>query len=107
MKKGLFILSAFTLVFGMFMSCGSHEQNNQPEAIDAKSVFESNCVLCHGGNGRAMLAGATDLTLSRLDTAGIKNVVKNGRGNMAEFGTKLTEAELEAVVKYVYAFQIK
>ncbi|MBN8702007.1 MAG: cytochrome c [Bacteroidetes bacterium] len=69
--------------------------------IDGKTVFMSNCIVCHGANGKLGAAGAKDLTVTALDKNAIKEIVTNGKGAMAPFGAILTADEIDAVGTYV------
>lgn len=104
MKKFLpvFLAAATALL----LSCGGN-QNTAGAAVDGKAIFESNCALCHGASGNAMLAGASDLTVCTLDTVGIRQVVANGRNTMAAFSGRLTDIEIDAVVQYVLSLRKK
>ncbi len=72
-----------------------------PATEDAKTLFESRCSACHGSNGRAGIAGASDLQASRLDSNAIFQVIQNGRGNMPAYKAMITENEIKQLVKYV------
>lgn len=64
-----------------------------------KTVFEAKCGGCHAGVGTEAGGVGPQLTGSTLDAAGIRDVVKNGRGAMP--GGLATGAELADVVAYV------
>ena len=68
---------------------------DDPQLVAGQQVFEANCARCHGAAGRGgagpRIAGeAIDL-----------DVVRDGRRGMPAFGSKLGEAELDAVAAYV------
>lgn len=69
-----------------------------------RNVFMSNCSRCHGSNG----GGGAGIKLSEgratelhPDIATMINVVNNGKNGMPAFGKALSEADIEAVVRYV------
>jgi mono/diheme cytochrome c family protein len=59
------------------------------------------CVDCHGEDGTKGLAGAANLQTSVLSDADIKGTIKNGRKNMAAYGSVLNEAEINALAAYI------
>ena len=66
---------------------------------DGKSLYEANCILCHGSEGKLGMAGAKDLTTSALDLAGIKEIILHGKGAMA--AVSVNEEEATAISEYV------
>lgn len=67
--------------------------------MDGKALYEANCKLCHGSDGKAMLAGALDLSVTSLDENGIKEVILNGRNLMVK--VNVSELEAQAISVYV------
>lgn len=65
-----------------------------------KALFQKNCAVCHGNNGKLGANGAHDLTKSNLNTTGRVYIVKNGLGKMPPFKNTLTDEEIEQVVAY-------
>ena len=65
-----------------------------------KALFQQNCAVCHGKNGKLGLNGARDLTKSNLTALGRVYIVTNGLGKMPTFKGRLTEQEIEQVVAY-------
>jgi mono/diheme cytochrome c family protein len=84
-------------------------------AADAKTNWANNCAQCHGPDGKAntkmgKMLNAKDLTDPKVQaeftdakaTQSIKEGVKqNGKTTMKAFGGKLTDDEIQALVKYV------
>jgi cbb3-type cytochrome c oxidase subunit III len=71
-------------------------------AADGKSIFSSNCASCH----TLAAAGASgtigpNLDEAKPDEALVRERVTNGKGVMPSFKGKLTEAQIDAVAKYV------
>lgn len=71
--------------------------------VDGAAVFSERCASCHGATGD----GANGPKLSDgqaveqfPDIADQIAVVTDGRGGMPSFDSRLTEAEIEAVVEY-------
>ncbi len=71
-----------------------------PPVPPGKIIFQQNCVRCHGPDGRLGRNGAHDLTKSNLNDFGRSYLVTNGLGKMPAFKTKLTAAQVAAVVAY-------
>lgn len=66
---------------------------------DGKTLYESNCVSCHGGDGKLGLSGAKDLSTSNLDLAGIKEIIVNGKGLMPP--AQVNDEQANAIADYV------
>ncbi|MDF1597716.1 MAG: c-type cytochrome [Acidimicrobiia bacterium] len=65
-----------------------------PSPPSGATVYTNNCAACHGANG-GNLVGRT-ITSSQIATA-----VNNGTTGMPGFSTKLSKAEIDAVISYV------
>jgi len=84
-------------------------------AADAKTNWANNCAQCHGAGGKGdtkmgKMLNAMDLTDPKKQasftdaqaTTAIKDGIKqNGKTTMKAFGGKLTDDEVQALVKYV------
>lgn len=72
-----------------------------PPVVDAgQALFEQNCALCHGPDGKRGLNGAHDLTKSNLNQMGRVYMVTNGLGKMPAFKGQLTPEQIEQVAAY-------
>jgi uncharacterized membrane protein SirB2 len=105
-KKGNKILAALSLLLitGSFgLAEVYHKRKNiSTETVtgtDGKELYEANCKLCHGSDGKAMLAGALDLSITQLDKGGIKDVILNGRNLMVK--VNVNEEQADAISNYV------
>ena len=90
------------------------EANYPVGQVDARALFEENCIVCHGKNGRAhtfhgMLVRAQNLTdpewQSETTTAEIVNAIKPGPRLMPAFEKKLSPSEIDALAMYVRSFK--
>ena len=90
------------------------DANYPASKVDARGLFQENCVICHGANGRAhtfhgRLAGAQNLTdpqwQAETTDAQIIHAIKTGPRVMPAFGKKLSESEIEALAAYVRSFK--
>jgi mono/diheme cytochrome c family protein len=70
-------------------------------SLNGKEIFEKNCVLCHGNNGKLGLSGAKDLSVTQLSHAGIVEIITNGKTPMAAYKDALTAEQIEAVASYI------
>jgi mono/diheme cytochrome c family protein len=77
---------------------------------DVGSLYNKKCAECHGKDGRSKsfkgkFSHARDLTdaewQQRVSDERIYNSISNGKGKMPAFGKKLSETEINSLVKYV------
>lgn len=100
MKKIFIVLPmAFLAVF----SCQEKSYKKEDGSIDAKAMFIDNCSSCHGEDGKAMIGGAKDLSVSTLSLDETYEIITNGTGNgmMAYKNVIKAEAERKALAEYV------
>ena len=72
--------------------------------IDAAAIFAANCSPCHGANRQGGVC--PDITASALESRGrtdeyIQDIITNGRGGMPPWNSKLTQAQIEALLKFL------
>jgi mono/diheme cytochrome c family protein len=74
----------------------------------AASLYKTNCVSCHGPDGRGSAVGkslnAADFHSAQVQQqsdAQLATVIAEGRGNMPPFGTRLSKDQIDALVKYI------
>ena len=92
------------LVLLIACSSTSGSDPDHPMAADkstGQSVFNMNCSLCHGRDGKLGLNGAKDLTASTLSKAEMLAIVRSGKGAMMPYKDVLTAKEIDAVVEHV------
>jgi mono/diheme cytochrome c family protein len=75
-------------------------------AADGKALFAAKCAACHGADGKGATPvgkslGVKDLTITKLDAAGIESMVKKGKGKMAGFEGKLPAEDIKAIAGFV------
>ena len=76
---------------------------DDPVLIEGRELYISNCSACHGlggGGGRGSKLNEGRLEQRLPDPADQIDVVANGRNDMPAFSGRLTESEIEAVVRY-------
>lgn len=89
-----------------FASCGgnaSEKAGGEKKPSEGKSVYEAQCVRCHGSNGKLGLSGAKDLTVTTLTPDEMVQVISDGAngGMMPSYKEALTSEEIRAVAEYV------
>ena len=97
-------LLAIAIFVGAAVSAGL----GQPANNSAASTYKTNCVPCHGQDGRGSAVGkslhAADFHSAQVqqqsDTQ-LAGVIAEGRGNMPAFGTRLSKDQINALVKYI------
>lgn len=104
-NKPLATLSVL-LIFGAYGMAEAAKKNRvQPVAAGAtpqetaKAMYVSNCVVCHGEDGAAQVAGAANLQTSTLSEADIIKILRNGKNRMPKF-SGWSEAELKLVAEF-------
>ncbi len=77
-------------------------------APDGGAIFKTNCMMCHGADGKGFPGLKTpDFTDPKWQAATkdkeIKDAIKNGKKGtaMVAFGGKLSEEEISAVMAYI------
>lgn len=96
--------SALLSIAVMVLACGgasSPVDTMEADKSPGRTVFNTNCALCHGRDGKAGLNGAKDLTRSTLTKEEMIAIVRNGRGAMMPYKQVLTTKEIAAVVEHV------
>jgi mono/diheme cytochrome c family protein len=66
---------------------------------DGKSIYEANCAVCHGNDGKLGMAGASDLSQTKLSQSEIASIILNGKGAMPK--VKMTDDQANAVAEYI------
>ena len=76
---------------------------------DATAIFKSNCAACHGADGRGhspmgkalhVKDLASDDVQKQSDEA-LEKIIVDGKGKMAGFKGKLSESDIDALVKFI------
>ncbi|HJT69746.1 MAG TPA: cytochrome c [Terriglobales bacterium] len=73
------------------------------------ATFKSKCVLCHGADGtgntplgkQLQAANLRSKDVQKKTNAELHQIVHDGKTNMPPFADQLSEAQINAVVKYV------
>ncbi|MCE3258476.1 MAG: cytochrome c, mono- and diheme variant family [Bacteroidetes bacterium] len=92
----LLITGSFGLAEVYHKKKGIAKDSQVADVSSAKGLYEKNCKLCHGDDGKLGMAGAKDLSATALDVAGIKEVILKGKNTMAPVAVSDEQAELIA-----------
>jgi mono/diheme cytochrome c family protein len=98
---------ARTLAVLTFLAASATFGFGQP-ANPAAGLYKTNCVSCHGPDGRGTPVGkslqAADFHSAQVQQQSdsqLAGVISEGRGNMPAFGTRLSKAQIDALVTYI------
>jgi mono/diheme cytochrome c family protein len=109
------ILGLTAALLPSIISANARSSHAQPVADpNATQLYKKYCASCHGNDGRSktmkskLRYHARDLTDKNwhgdVSDERIFNVIVNGKGKMPAFGRKISDAEVEELVKKVRAF---
>lgn len=97
----------FSSIFFLLISCSSgnlSEDTNKESApkVAGEELFEMNCAVCHGLDGKANISGAKDLSVSQFSDAEIMTIIKNGKNGMPPVSEIATSKQkMQEIVGYV------
>jgi cytochrome c6 len=101
-------LLARFMVITIFLAATASLGFGQSANNSAASLYKTNCVSCHGPDGRGSAVGkslnAADFHSAQVQQqsdAQLAGVIAEGRGNMPPFGTRLSKDQIAALVKYI------
>lgn len=97
----------FSSIFFLLVACSSgnlSEDSNKESApkVAGEELFEMNCAVCHGLDGKANISGAKDLSVSQFSDAEIMIIIKNGKKGMPPVSEIATSKQkMQEIVGYV------
>lgn len=98
----LMIVASFGLAEVYSKKKGVAEEGITDASVtDGKTLYETNCKLCHGDDGKLGMAGARDISATGLDAAAIKEVILKGQKTMAP--VNVSDEQAAAIAEYVSA----
>jgi cytochrome c6 len=69
---------------------------------DGAAIYKAKCQMCHGADGKGnAVMGVKPLDLTKSDTDLTKAIGEGVKPKMPAYGGKLSDAEIEEVVKYL------
>lgn len=104
--KNITLLSLLLLVF----ACGEKEpsnrlsEGNSVTQADAQKLYQMKCAICHGTDGKLMIGGAPDLSISKKSMEERIALITYGKSTMPPQKDILTPTEIKALAVYVENF---
>jgi mono/diheme cytochrome c family protein len=100
------------------LSAGSMARSQQPgiqaTAQEAEETFQIRCSTCHAEHGEGSEVGASlnvpDLrsaSVQKNADAELRQVIKNGRGNMPAFGRDFSDQQIDRILQLVRRFAVR
>ncbi len=89
----LFMMIAMSISFGF--------QTQKPLGMDGKTLYENNCVRCHGKDGTRGEYGAKNLRLSRKNDEYLFKKISNGGWIMPKWKKTLSKEQIISVMNYI------
>jgi mono/diheme cytochrome c family protein len=75
-------------------------------------LFQSNCLMCHGADGKGTPTGKAfdvvdlhDPAVMKMSDADLAMVISKGKNKMPAFGERLSSPEIESLVSYIRTLQ--
>jgi mono/diheme cytochrome c family protein len=102
--KIFFVLIAASISIAFFtIACGetASSQTTESNEIDALTLYNKNCNLCHGKDGQKGMSGAANLAISVMSRDAKIEIITNGKGKMSAYGEKLNTQEIAAIADYL------
>jgi mono/diheme cytochrome c family protein len=94
-------LFTFLCIFLFVFSCAEEK----PVDLElGENVFKTNCVICHGQDGKLAVNGAKDLALSKMTVEKRQVIISEGKNLMTPFKSLLSEEKIKAVAHYTLKF---
>ncbi len=78
-------------------------------AADAAADYKAKCAGCHGADGSKSMMGAKPLNgaeVQRMSDADLNGAITNGKGKMPAYKGKLTDAQINDLVKYIHTLEV-
>lgn len=99
-----FALIAMPAVLLLLGGCGTSSRTTIG-ATDVPQAFRANCVSCHGADLQGRMGASTNLTKvgQRMTKDGIVKQIKQGGGGMPAFGSRLSDAQIQALASWLSA----
>lgn len=95
----LLITGAFGLAEVYHKRKAIPKDNVEIASNDGKALYENNCKLCHGGDGKLGMAGAKDISVTVLDIEAIKDIITHGKNAMP--AAAVNDEQALAIAEYV------
>lgn len=78
-------------------------ENSENTILTGLTIYQKQCMVCHGENGDAGLAGAANLKICILSETDKYEIIVKGKGSMPKF-SHLSENQIKSVIAYIKTF---
>lgn len=105
--------AAASALVAFAFAAGCSQPTGPEKNIDGERLFNQYCARCHGSEGIPTEAAPTASSLANathvesLSDESMKGVIRAGRGQMAGFGDRFTDATLQVLVAYIRSLPAK
>jgi mono/diheme cytochrome c family protein len=114
-SKGLAVLSLLMIVYSYGISETKSPVMKKAKVADkianissadiGKEIFTTECVRCHGEDGKAMRSGAYDLSVTQKTPEQLKAMIMDGEKQMPSYKNVLTPEQIDAVLEHVISLK--
>lgn len=109
LKASLLSLAACSLAFTVVTAYA--QTNNKPvTGLTSNPTYEKSCGKCHGKNATGHRFGGPSLVSVKVAASSdddVRNIIVNGKGHMPKFAGKLTDEEINALVRQIQSLNGK
>jgi len=101
-----FTIALLVMTIAIFVSAASAQDK---ESAEGKTLFHSQCVMCHGADGTGNTPVGKVMHIPNLASpevqkntdAQLTSIIENGKGKMPAFKAKLKPEQIKDLVSYV------
>src|SRR5215471_13997493 len=112
MRTAILLIAVCTLTVAILTSAHSAQKDR---ATTGQKIFQQLCIGCHGPDGRAQSEMGKKVQAADLTSAVVQDqsdsellkVIRNGRGKMPSWASRLNDSEIHAVLAYVRSLRAK
>ena len=112
-NKALAILSFLMIAGGYGIAEASKKRREKPKentvlaTAGVEEIYNNDCAICHGKDGKLGLSGSFDLSKSTLSHTAVVSVIVNGRNTMPSNKGRYTPEQVEKIATYVESLRGK
>jgi len=103
------VVAASSLI--LVIAVSSAQTTNEPlTGLTNNPTYEKNCAKCHGKNATGRRFGGPSLVSDKvqgLSDDEVRNFIANGKGKMPKFAGKLTDEEINTLVRHIQSLNGK
>lgn len=105
LNRNLALLSLMLLIYAYGVSetksaFFKKEEVASIASVNGKEIFETQCISCHGTDGKLKLSGAKDLSLSQITMDERIAIINSGIRTMPAYNSVLSADQIAAVATY-------